>query len=152
MIWGRTKSINAVDEASYILAQNEPNHMKQSNMTAAEVVASWSDIENNSKGKPIIGPSAAPCGSMCHGNETEWFDKFFELCNGACRVDFLATHTYWCNAKQVMNRLLMLYNRYQKKIWLTEFACGNYSENKMQMIEFMKDILPQLEAAEYIAG
>ena len=67
-----------------------------------------------------------------------------------CRIDYLATHDYEGNANHVMNRLEMLYNRwadwwftrfhkkrfwwrsynrYGKKIWLTEFAkcCTRFS-------------------------
>ena len=58
-----------------------------------------------------------------------------------CRIDYLATHDYpghyQGNVDDVMNRLELLYNRYGKKIWLTEFAvCCTRDENAV--IEFVK--------------
>ncbi|XP_045205374.2 uncharacterized protein LOC123557765 isoform X2 [Mercenaria mercenaria] len=150
MVWGywsKTK-INIDNDAQYILGFNEPNHKKQSNMTPEKAAAAWREVEKYSKGKPLVSPSAAVCGNECQSDEIEWFDKFFALCKG-CRIDYLSTHTYWCNPDKVMKYLEMLYKKYGRKIWLTEFACSK-TLNPSRQLMFMKQILPQLEAADYI--
>lgn len=150
MVWGFWKNtkIHIDGDARYILGFNEPNHKEQSNMTPEKAASAWSEVEKHSKGKPLVSPSAAVCGSKCVSTEIEWFDEFFRLCKD-CRIDYLATHTYWCNANKVMTYLKHLYERYGRKIWLTEFACSKTRSPSRQM-NFMRKILPQLEAADFI--
>lgn len=150
MVWGhwRTTVINLPDDSRYVLGFNEPNHRKQSNMSPEAAAAAWKEVEKHADDKKLVSPSAAACGSKCRTKEIEWFDKFFELCKG-CRVDYLATHTYWCNAKKVMRYLKGLYERYGRKIWLTEFACSK-TTYEMEQLDFMQQLLPELEAADYI--
>ena len=48
-----------------------------------------------------------------------------------------------------MNKLERLYERYGKKIWLTEFAlCCTRDEEAV--IQFVQEIIPRLEEADYI--
>ena len=49
----------------------------------------------------------------------------------------------------MMGHLEDLYNRYGLKIWLTEFAvCCTHDQE--EVINFAKEIIPKLEAAEYV--
>ena len=54
-----------------------------------------------------------------------------------CRIDYLATHDYVGKENKVMNKLEDLYNRYGKKIWLTEFAMC-CTRHKWEVEKFMK--------------
>ena len=150
MVWGYWSNTKIVidDSAEFVLGFNEPNHVKQSNMSPEKAAAAWRELEKNSTGKPLVSPSAAKCGANCVSTEIEWFDKFFELCTG-CRVDYLATHMYWCNANKTMVYLESLYKRYGRKIWLTEFACAE-SHYVQDQLDFMGAMLPLLEEADYI--
>jgi hypothetical protein len=136
------------NESQYILGFNEPNHFKQSNLTALEAALLWPEIEKISGGRPLVSPSASPCGGKCHGDTQEWFDLFFRYCNG-CRVDYLATHAYNCEADSTMNFLYGLYIRYGRKIWLTEFACP-YTSDPENEKKYMSQILPRLESAPFV--
>lgn len=150
MIWGRWNILNTTipSQAAYILGFNEPNHFKQSNLTPEQAAKYWPLVEQISNGRLLVSPSAAPCGGQCHGDTVQWFDKFFKYCNG-CRVDYLATHFYSCNAEKTMTFLRELYERYGKKIWLTEFSCP-YTASPNKEHSYMKQILPQLEAAPFV--
>ncbi|XP_060605779.1 uncharacterized protein LOC132758240 [Ruditapes philippinarum] len=151
MVWGhwRDTVINLPEDSQqFVLGFNEPNHKKQSNMSPEKAAAAWKEVEKNSKGRKLVSPSAATCGDKCNVDEFEWFDKFFELCKG-CRVDYLAAHTYWCNPGKVMRYLWQLYKRYNRKIWLTEFACGK-TTYEMEQLDFMEQILPALEDADFV--
>nr|KAG5707667.1 hypothetical protein BaRGS_031049 [Batillaria attramentaria] len=66
-----------------------------------------------------------------------------------CRVDYIATHIYQCNADREMAFLEKLYHKYNKKIWVTEFACPRHDSLQAQM-NYMKAILPRLEAAPFV--
>lgn len=152
MIWGHQALINMniSDAASYILGFNEPNHFEQSNITAKQAAIYWRELERKSRDKLLVSPAASKCTHVtgCHGDAMEWFDEFFENCKG-CRVDYLATHMYKCNANTVMNFLEGLYQRYGLQIWLTEFACP-YSSDPEEELKFMEDIIPRLEAAPFV--
>jgi hypothetical protein len=156
MIWGvypfNNYTCHHDMQTPAVMGMNEPNHPNQADRTPAEVVAIWPEMEANSNGLPLISPSAARCGSYCAQTELEWWDEFFLLCNGSCNVTYLAVHSYWCNADKVMNYLEMLYNRYNRPIWLTEFACrpNENNRNEGRIKRFMEAILPRLEAADYV--
>merc|ERR1719370_2756948 len=87
---------------------------------------------------------------LLQGAAQHGLTSFFEFCEVLnCRIDYLATHDYAGKANQVMNRLEMLYNRYGRKIWLTEFAkCCTRGQGEVET--FVKAIIPRLEAAEYV--
>ena len=154
MIWGwrphKDVPFGISSHAHYILGFNEPNHRSQSNMTAQEAATHWRELEKHTYGLPLVSPAAAPChtSSKCHGDAEEWFDKFFQHCSG-CRVDYLATHMYSCDADHVMSYLKRLYHRFNKKIWLTEFACPHTNSYSKQL-HFMQALLPRLESAPYV--
>ena len=152
MVWswypGHSGTVRVPDHAEAILGFNEPNHKQQANLKAADAAVYWHNIEQQSKGKPLVSPSSAPCGNNCNGDTIAWFDEFFRHCNG-CRVDYLATHHYSCNADTTMHFLKSLYDRYGKKIWLTEFACP-YSADPHRQLHYMRTLLPKLEASPYV--
>ena len=117
MVWGWRQNELPVwipPESKFILGFNEPNHKAQSNLTPQQAAQHWREIEWHSRGLPLVSPAAAPCGDHCLGQAVEWFDEFFKHCNG-CRVDYLATHAYWCSADHMMTYLEGLWNRYHKK-------------------------------------
>lgn len=137
------------NQSDFVLGFNEPNHYEQSNITAEKAASMWPEVEKLSNGRPIVSPAAAPCGgTKCHGDTEEWFDAFFELCKN-CRVDYLATHAYFCNANKTMTFLLRLYQKYSKEIWLTEFACPRSTDTDKQLL-YMQELLPMLESAPFI--
>lgn len=133
--------VNISSGVRYILGFNEPDQKVQADLTPQEAADAWQDIEKHSHGKPLVSPS------MAHHNFV-WYDEFFRLCN-SCRIDYLSAHAYGCNANHVMSYLEKLYQRYGKKIWLTEFACPK-SSDEHQQLHLMQTLLPRLEAAEYI--
>ncbi|CAH1777737.1 unnamed protein product [Owenia fusiformis] len=155
MQWGWWRSTNITgrvpEDATYVLGFNEPNHREQANMTPQKAAEYWPRLEAAVGNKILVSPSAANCGGgteRCVSSTIEWFDEFFRLCNG-CRVDYLATHHYHCNADATMAYLRSLYARYGKKIWLTEFACPN-TDSFARVSRYMTNILPQLEAADFV--
>jgi len=152
MVWGYNEEdrpwhddINDIVDVKYdiILGFNEPNHSDQSDIPPEEAAAAWMELQTLYPDKILVSPAPA-------GGNTNWFDPFFEECKLlGCRIDYLATHDYEGNVNHVMNRLEMLYNRYGKKIWLTEFAkCCTH--NLDEIVDFAKEIIPRLEEADFV--
>ncbi|KAL3864714.1 hypothetical protein ACJMK2_006371 [Sinanodonta woodiana] len=151
MIWSWSSDLNIHPDSQYILGFNEPNFYHQSNMTPQVAAQHWRQLEQHFPGKLLVSPAAAPCGSheQCMSNGEEWFAQFFQHCQG-CRVDFLATHGYWCSADTTMHYLQGLWDRFHKPIWLTEFSCPQTHSEDTQL-RYMKEILPRLEAAHFVS-
>merc|ERR1719188_2323908 len=146
MVWGYYGSITPDIEEKYpmILGFNEPNHSDQSNLSPAKAAEGWIKLQEAYPDRELVSPAPA------QGGQYEWFDEFFEICDSlGCRINYVAIHDYRGNANNVMNMLETLYNRYGRKVWLTEFAkCC--TRDVTQVENFMKDVIPRLEAADFV--
>ncbi|XP_046560509.1 alkali-sensitive linkage protein 1-like [Haliotis rubra] len=152
MVWSfQINYTQHVSQSShYILGYNEPNERDQSNITPQTAASHWPEIERLAQGKLLVSPAPARCNGwhLCFKEPTDWLDEFFQACSG-CRVDFLAAHTYNCDPDNDMRYLESLYNRYGKQIWLTEFSCPK-TMSVQKELDYMKQIVPRLEAAPFI--
>ncbi|XP_045173933.2 uncharacterized protein LOC123535364 [Mercenaria mercenaria] len=149
MVWGAQDNPHIQSDSTYCLGFNEPNHPNQANLTSEAAAAGWRELEAAANGIKLVSPSASECGGpSCIDSTKGWFDGFFSECAN-CTIDFIATHTYMCDAEKVMSILEDLYTTYNKTVWLTEFACGKIEHPELMLI-FMKQILPLLEAADYV--
>jgi len=153
MVWGYLEDdrpwhddINdpVADEYSVILGFNEPNHADQADIPPEVAASAWMELQNLYPDRTLVSPSAAGGGNL------QWFDAFFQACEVlGCRIDYLATHDYHGDVDLVMDRLEMLHQRFGLKIWLTEFAkCCTKDETEVS--DFMKEIIPRLEAADFV--
>lgn len=138
--------------SKHLLAFNEPNFVTQSNITPKQAATMWPTIEAIAKqrGMLIGSPAASACGpdlqTDCYAaswNPQPWFDQFFANCTG-CQVDFLATHIYTCNISQLEEYIGGL-KKYNKPIWLSEFACPAAGQPIDFEITFMKQALQYLD-------
>jgi len=130
-------------EYNTILGFNEPNQPDQADMSAKGAAIAWKKFQNKYHDRVLVAPA------MGHV-DTEWFHAFMEACNGGCRFDYLAAHYYEADsAEKTMKTLKNFSDKYKKKIWFTEFAAAmEHDEDKI--IDYMKDLLPQLENADFI--
>jgi hypothetical protein len=133
MIWG-PGSVTAGNLAAAkaaggdLLGFNEPDLASQSNMTVAQALDLWPQLE--ATGLPIGSPAVAYGGDTPGG----WLDQFM---SGAAargyRVDFIALHWYGGDfttadaVSQLRSYLTAVYDRYHKPIWLTEFALIDFA-------------------------
>ncbi|MBN1599589.1 MAG: carbohydrate-binding protein [Bacteroidales bacterium] len=114
----------------YILGFNEPNFTAQANMTPAQAAEKWPVIEAlaDDFDLEIVGPALNYCGGCVDIPGTDedsdpivYLDAFFDACPD-CRVDHLAVHWYACDAGS-LSWFVGLFKKYNKPIWVTEFAC-----------------------------
>ena len=102
---GEVMDIKA-DPFDTIFGFNEPNHEGQSNLSPQKAAYAWIDLQEKYPEKILVSPSASP------PNTEKWFDDFFSICSElGCRIDYLATHSYSCDAVHDMNYLEGLYQR-----------------------------------------
>ncbi|KAK3397235.1 glycosyl hydrolase catalytic core-domain-containing protein [Sordaria brevicollis] len=126
-----------------LLSFNEPDIPEQANMDPGTAAAKHKLYMNPFAGKArISSPSITNSGSP--GMGLDWMQKFFDACNGECRVDFLALHSYGTDAQTVLNHLLDAYNRFKLPVWITELGFQD-PKNEVKTTKNMEYFLDQLE-------
>ncbi|HEY5688697.1 MAG TPA: glycoside hydrolase family protein [Yeosuana sp.] len=145
------KVLKEAGKIHYLLGFNEPDGVEQANMTVDQAIALWPKLEE--VGLPLGSPACVnPTGTWI----TEFMQKASEK---GLRVDFMTVHWYGgASASSFISRLYDTYNQFGKPIWVTEFAPADWTaatpaDNKFtpaQVLNFMKEALPQLEALDFV--
>jgi hypothetical protein len=162
MIWGEAALENAAAqmpaEAHYLLGFNEPNFFAQSNLSAQSAAALWPQVEAVAKAKnlELVSPAVNYCGDdqaksgPCHDtNPVSYLEAFFDACQG-CRVDYVALHWYNCSVPE-LKFFLGQFRRFNRPIWLTEFACAYGGDTSVAGQEaYLRAAVPVLEADERV--
>lgn len=168
MLWGGSSvtatnvaKLNALYEQGkikYVLGFNEPDLTEESNMTVAVALDKWEYLcQNLNPGIKLVSPAT----SYPSLKETSWMVQFM---NGVqernLRVDYIAVHIYQPNTASLFtNPVNAVYERWGKKVWITEFGVrdestgGDPTKNRYtreQMVSFMETLLPQLEDMEAV--
>ncbi|MFT3765926.1 MAG: glycoside hydrolase family protein [Minicystis sp.] len=145
--------------AGFLLGFNEPNFGAQANLSASDAAALWPHVEAiaDARGLALVSPAVNFCGGDCQETDPfKYLDDFFAACEG-CRVDYIGIHIYTAcqgdgtnKARWLINHIETYKMRFQKPIWLTEFACDNAGSLAEQKA-FMIDALDYLENEPRIA-
>jgi O-glycosyl hydrolase len=107
-----------------LLGFNEPDHANQANMTVDDAYAKWSILV----GKSDIIASPAMAGNPAASGS--WLEIFAAKVP-APKMDYVAVHWYGgIYASSFKKRMTEIYNKFGKKLWITEFACQTYSSAK----------------------
>ena len=145
MVWNngydRTKLHNFLSShpnVKYILGFNEPNFTAQANMGPAKAAAAWPELETIAAefNLKIVGPAVnyAPGGKgsvtengVNYSDPIKYYDAFFAACP-ACKVDYVAIHSYMNDPAALLWYVDQFINKYNKQIWLTEFCAWENSK------------------------
>ena len=142
-------------EGSTLLGFNEPDMSGQANMTVAQALQLWPDLQ--STGMRLGSPAVAYGGDTAGG----WLDQFM---TGArqrnLRVDFITLHWYGSDFSaaavgQFMGYVKAVHDRYNLPIWVTEYGLMNFSgtpkfPSTAQITSFITNSTKQLQAAPYV--
>lgn len=137
--------------AKELLGFNGPDRSGQSNMSVVQALQAW----------PILQKSGLRLGSpVCAHPDNAWMKEFMRgIKERDLRVDFICVHSFASpNADALINRLKAIHKLYEKPIWVTEFAVGDFkaeslAENKFKpddVLKFMKDVLPKLDRLDFV--
>ena len=122
-------------EVKYLLSFNEPNFKQQGNLTPSQAAAQWPRLERiaDEFNLKIVGPAVNYC-DVCvtengktYTDPIQYLDDFFAACS-SCRVDYVAMHSYM-NSVPALEWYVGLFKKYNKPIWLTEFAGWESNNN-----------------------
>ena len=159
-IWGAANVTSATlaqvkSESNVLLGFNEPDLASQSNMTVAQALSLWPQLE--ATGMTLGSPAVAYGGDVAGG----WLDQFM---SGAAargdRVDFITLHWYGTDfstgpaVSQLQSYLQAVYDRYHKPIWLTEFGLANFGTGQFptgaQQAAFVTGATTMLDGLSYV--
>jgi RNA polymerase sigma factor (sigma-70 family) len=164
MIWGSasvTAGALAQAKASTgcgcVLGFNEPDNAGQSNMTPAQALSLWPQLDSTGLelGSPAVASGAATPGG--------WLDQFMSgVRQDGYRVDFITLHWYGSDfdtsaaVSQLQSYIESVYARYRLPIWLTEFALisfangGSQYPSEAQQAAFLTAATQMLDGLPYV--
>lgn len=152
MVWGGSFDTAAIEAqleptATALLGFNEPNFFAQANLSAEDAASLWPELEAiaDAYDLTLVSPAVNFCGGGCWDTDPfSYLDAFLAACEG-CRVDAIAAHWYACDGPALTWYLGEL-ARYERPIWLTEFACGDGDDRSLAVqLAYMADAIPILE-------
>jgi len=128
--------LNANPNIKYLLVMNEPNITTQANLTPQQAAQIWPGYESIAAqtGVMIVGP-AMTWGTMANYQDpVAWLDAFYAAYQSANngrdpQIDYLAFHWYDYGLADQLDRL----DKYNKAIWLTEFANWHSQDDGTQV-------------------
>jgi hypothetical protein len=132
------------------LGFNEPDKASQSNLTVAQALSYWPQLVAH--GQRLGSPATA-------GNPTKsgsWLETFMNS-TPTPQVDFICCHWYAPpNATTFLKFIDDIYTKYQKPIWVTEFAVADWNNKTLggypvdQVKQFMKTACAGLDKRTYV--
>jgi hypothetical protein len=148
MCWGSHSAPQKGVNVPVLLGFNEPDRTDQSNISPAEAQSLWPLLMAPGRrlGSPATSANPSKAGS--------WLEQFMA---GGPQVDFVCVHWYAPpNVDSFLKQIDAIYAKYQKPIWVTEFAVadwtgkypGGYDVNLVQ--DFMKGACAGLESRDFV--
>jgi hypothetical protein len=129
------KKIKALKHYNILLTFNEPDHSKQANISSFEANEKWNEIA--AKSHQIGSPALA--GNLL--KDSNWLDKFI-LSN--TKINFICIHWYkGCNSNKFIADIQKIIKKYNKPVWITEFAPQTASNSKKEPYKFKQDEINQ---------
>ncbi|KAI0049560.1 glycoside hydrolase family 128 protein [Auriscalpium vulgare] len=157
-LWGE-KDIGAFQQyvkkgyATHVLGFNEPDQSGQSNLSPSQGVSLWRTYIDPLKdqGYTLISPATTNAASG-----KQWLVDFIDQCTG-CTVDAISTHFYGTKAQDLIDHLNDLHTTFNKPIYLTEYACQDYSGANNQcsqdeIFSFMGTTTSFMQSQSWMAG
>lgn len=161
MIWGPgsvtdAELSRAAQEGTHLLGFNEPDSPTQANMTPEQALDLWPQLEKTGLS---LGAPAVSAGADLPGG---WLDRFMQgAAERGLRVDFIPLHWYGDDfspaaTQQLRDYLQAVHDRYDKPIWLTEYALIDFSQgaprypSEQEQTAFIESSTQMLESLDFV--
>lgn len=159
MIWGKTdvspgNLAKAKRSGRTLLGFNEPDQKKQAALTVKRALELWPQLA--ATGMRLGSPATARRADSARG----WMARFMKgAAERGYRVDFICVHYYpddlrnpAAAAENLRWFLQKVHGRYQKPIWLTEFALADWkmAASPAQQQAFLRAVWPLLESLPFL--
>ena len=147
MVWGSFSTVPsglAANGNRYLLTFNEPDSSSQSNMTVAQALALWPQLEATGLELSTPAVTGSATGSA-------WLASFMAGVKAdGYSVSFQAVHWYGdcTNPASLISYLNQMHSLYNLPIWLTEFSCWN--DSLAENTTFAQEIGPMLAQLPYL--
>ncbi len=141
-----------IEEATHLMAYNEPDHTEQSNVSVEKAIEEW----------PLLQQTGYRLGSPAT-TDFNWLYNFMsEAKKKNYRVDYVVVHAYWggLSAKEWYDRLREVHERTGRPIWIKEWNNGaNWThegwpsgteEQQAKQLRDLKEILTVMDTASFI--
>ena len=166
MAWNTGANVDALKkyytehpDCKYLLGYNEPNLADQSNITPQQAADAWPTLEAiaDEFGLKLVSPAMSYTGSAINDGKIwqpfDWMDEFLRLYKEKYsrepKMDFIAIHTYMNGSEPTLNFVQQWVDKYNKKIWVTEFAAG---ENTPDSLTQVHEMIKKVEGLELNPG
>ncbi len=134
-----------------LLGLNEPDTKNQDDITVAQALDAW----------PALMKSGMRLGSPgCVHPDKEWMIEFMAgVKQRKLKVDFVCVHSYGGpSAEGLIKRLEKIHQMFERPIWITEFAVGDWEaksveQNRHQpdaVLRFMEKVIPMLNKLDFV--
>jgi len=155
MLWG-PKQLGQFQQlvkpgyAHCVMGFNEPDQDGQSNLDPGYAAQLWKQYIQPLKqhGYFLVSPA---CTNAPKG--LEWMKRFMAACTG-CTFDAVATHFYGTNPDSMIAHLNTIHNTFGRQVWVTEFACQNFSGGAQctqdQVWHFMKTVKAFMDSTSWM--
>ncbi|KAF8639652.1 hypothetical protein AX17_000917 [Amanita inopinata Kibby_2008] len=156
MLWGEKqvedfKNLVKPGYAKYVMGFNEPNEASQSAMDPGRAATLWKAVIDplKTQGYTLISPA---CTNGLSGKQ--WIEDFIKACNG-CQIDAIALHYYGTSAQDMIKYLIDFHQTFQRPIWVTEFACQDFSYrtscSRGDIFNFMGTVKAFMDKTDWVA-
>jgi hypothetical protein len=147
---------NAAREGKNLLGFNEPDSPTQANLSPEQALDLWPRLQ--STGLRMGAPAVATGADVPGG----WLDRFMQgAAQRGLRVDFIPVHWYGADfgpaaAGQLADYLKRVHDRYQKPIWLTEYALIDWSQgaprypSEQEQAAFIQSSTTMLDGLDFV--
>lgn len=160
MAWGVGRDPQAITAAAAaakqvgmteLLGFNEPDAKDQANLTVQRALDAW----------PLLMAAGMRLGSpSCVHPDREWMQEFMAgVKKRGLRVDFVCVHSYGGpNPAALIKRLEAIHRMFERPLWITEFAVGDWEAKTAKanrhrpdaVLQFMETVLPMLDRLDCV--
>lgn len=154
--WQQEKSKFSQYNVSHILGFNEPNESGQANISPSDGASLWNQEIAEFQGQYTLISPACTSRTGDSGSGTDGIKWLQEFQSNGASFDAVAVHIYESDYNKVIEYLQKVYDTFQLPVYLTEYACQDYSGgsqcSESQVWEMMQQTTSWMDQQDWMHG